>query len=68
MPYRAKDVAAARTEFGHPDVCLFLTLAHYYQAGLGENELKETFACLARMCEIEAKDEYDRWVDQLPEG
>ena len=30
VPFRAKDVAADRTEFGHPDVALVLTQLSYY--------------------------------------
>ena len=35
VPYRAKDVAAERTEFGHPDVAILLTYLTYYRGGTG---------------------------------
>ena len=31
VPFRAKDVAPERTEYGHPDMQLSLTYAHYLQ-------------------------------------
>jgi Protein of unknown function (DUF3638)/Protein of unknown function (DUF3645) len=49
VPYRAKDVAAERMDFAHPDVCLGLTFATYYQRGLSEEQLLEVFQRLARM-------------------
>ena len=62
VPYRAKDVAAERTEFGHPDVALSLTFAHYYQAGLERNQLRDVFERLKRMSDSDAKAEYSNWV------
>lgn len=34
VPFRAKDVAAEMTEFGHPDVAICLTQLSYYYSGL----------------------------------
>lgn len=65
VPFRAKDVAADRTEFGHPDMMLMLTYAHYYQEGLSEAQLREVFVCLKRMSESEAKSKYRSWVEGL---
>jgi len=55
VPYRAKDVAAERTEFGHPDMALSLTFTHYYNAGLDKEEMKRVFEKLSRMSDSEAK-------------
>ncbi|VEU35420.1 unnamed protein product [Pseudo-nitzschia multistriata] len=63
VPYRAKDVAAERTEFGHPDVGLSLTFAHYFQAGLQEQQLRHVFEKLQRMNNSDAKAEYSSWVE-----
>eukprot|EP00536_Pseudo-nitzschia_multiseries_P005724 jgi/Psemu1/191308/e_gw1.112.54.1 len=63
VPYRAKDVAAERTEYGHPDVALSLTFSHYYQAGLKEGQLRDVFEKLQRMRESDAKAEYSSWVE-----
>lgn len=38
IPFKAKDVAAEMTEFGHPDVAICLTQLSYYYAGKGENQ------------------------------
>jgi hypothetical protein len=66
VPYRAKDVAAERTEFGHQDVALSLTFAHYFQAGLSIKQLRDVFERLKRMSESEAKVIYLTWVANLP--
>ena len=34
VPFRALDTVAERTEFGHPDVAVVLTVLSYYQSGL----------------------------------
>jgi hypothetical protein len=34
VPFRAKDVAAENTEFGHPDVAIALTQVSYYYSGI----------------------------------
>ena len=34
VPYRAKDIPAERSEFGHPDVALLFTHLSYYYSGL----------------------------------
>lgn len=40
VPYKAKDVAAEMTEFGHPDVAICLTqLSYYYSGESNENYL-----------------------------
>ncbi|KAK3279998.1 hypothetical protein CYMTET_12144 [Cymbomonas tetramitiformis] len=41
VPFTAKDVAAERTEYGHPDINLLLTNIHYYQQGLTEEQLRQ---------------------------
>lgn len=33
IPFKAKDVAAEMTEFGHPDVAICLTQLSYYYSG-----------------------------------
>lgn len=39
VPFKAKDVAAEMTEFGHPDVAICLTQLSYYYSGLFWMEL-----------------------------
>lgn len=43
VPFRAKDVAADRTEFGHPDMAILLTQLSYYYSGL---EISQVLQCL----------------------
>ncbi|CAF4460911.1 unnamed protein product, partial [Rotaria sp. Silwood2] len=43
VPFQAKDVAADRTEFGHPDVALVLTQLSYCYSGLSDSQLIQCF-------------------------
>ncbi|CAF5042587.1 unnamed protein product, partial [Rotaria sp. Silwood1] len=43
VPFRAKDVVADRTEFGHPDVAFVLTQLSYYYSGLNDQQLIQCF-------------------------
>lgn len=70
VPYRAKDVAADRTEFGHPDIALVLTHLSYYYSGLNDDQLTRVFD---RLTEEETNPAaiYDEWItyenaDDLP--
>ncbi|CAD7943082.1 unnamed protein product [Amoebophrya sp. A25] len=67
VPFRAKDVASDRTEFGHPDIAVLLTIAHYYQSGLSKAQLGDVFSCLEeRITESEAKALYREWAESCP--
>jgi hypothetical protein len=66
VPYRAKDVAADKTEFGHPDVALMLTTLHYYHKGLTEDQLQETFRRLANRGMLQATAMYATWTEAVP--
>eukprot|EP00117_Sycon_ciliatum_P045300 scpid17040/ scgid32574/ len=60
VPFRAKDVAAERTEFGHPDVAIVLTLISYYQHGLTRQQMD---IALDKLAQDEAKKSiWARWV------
>ena len=61
VPFRAKDVPAERTEFGHPDVALVLTELSYYYSGLNDQQLME---CFSRLNEEESQPQsiYDQWI------
>ena len=60
VPFRAKDVAAERTEFGHPDVAIVLTLLSYYQHGLTDDQINTV---LEKLDHMEAKKAmYSAWV------
>ncbi|KAJ3055431.1 hypothetical protein HK097_010525 [Rhizophlyctis rosea] len=63
-PSRAKDVAADRTEFGHPDMQIILTVLSYYQSGLSEDNLrKEVFVQLEQL--ENPDEEYESWITGL---
>ena len=40
VPYRAKDVPARNTQFGHPDATIIRTCLSYHYAGLNEEQLR----------------------------
>ncbi|CAF4672381.1 unnamed protein product [Rotaria sp. Silwood1] len=61
VPFRAKDVAAENTEFGHPDVALVLTQISYYYSGLSDLQLRQ---CFDRLSQNENDPEviYNEWI------
>ena len=61
VPFRAKDVAAENTEFGHPDVAIVLTLISYYYEGLTDSQMDQ---CFNRLSQNESDPEiiYDEWI------
>ena len=63
VPFRAKDVAAERTEFGHPDVAIILTQISYYMSGLNDAQMDDVFKRLDNCSYKHA--EYERWIDAI---
>ena len=61
VPFRAKDVAADRTEFGHPDLVLLLTQLSYYYSGLNDFQLIQCFNNLYEK-ETDPTSIYDHWI------
>ncbi|CAF3726694.1 unnamed protein product [Rotaria sordida] len=61
VPFRAKDVAADRTEFGHPDVALVLTQLSYYYSGLSDSQLIQCFDRLSEK-ETDPTSIYEQWI------
>jgi hypothetical protein len=65
VPFIAKDVASERTEFGHPDIAIFLTIFSYYFSGLSREQLKQVFDKIAF---LQQPDEvYHTFVKEIPE-
>lgn len=64
VPFKAKDVAAERTEFGHPDVAICVTQLSYYYSGLSDLQLHETFKAL--LLNQNCNEIYDEWVRFVP--
>ena len=60
VPYRAKDIPAARAEFSHPDTTIVLTCLSYYYCGLSSQQLYSAFEIL--LLSDQAQDEYDQWT------
>jgi hypothetical protein len=64
VPYRAKDLPTARSEFSHPDVVILLTSLSYYYGGLKDDEL---FIAFSHLLESDQKElEYQEWVRHAP--
>ena len=62
VPYRAKDVPAPDTQFGHPDITIILTCLSYYYAGLTEGQLRVAFEILPHQDDPSA--EYALWIKE----
>ena len=61
VPFRAKDVPAPTSEFGHPDITILLTCLSYYYAGLSEEQLKKSFEVLLE--QDDPPSDYERWLE-----
>lgn len=66
VPYRAKDIPAPETQFGHPDITILLTCLSYYYAGLSEAQLRTCFQTLLN--EDDPAAEYALWVQGCGAG
>jgi hypothetical protein len=64
VPYRAKDVAAAKVEFGHADMLLGLTFRHYLCAGLTEAQFRDVFLRLKKLSKSERSATWRAWVER----
>jgi len=62
IPYRAKDVPAPNTQFGHPDLTIILTCLSYYYAGLSEEQLRVAFEIM--LDHDDPSMEYTLWVEE----
>ena len=61
-PYRAKDVPAPNTQFGHPDLTVVLTCISYYYAGLSKEQLRVSFEIL--LDQDDPSTEYALWIEE----
>ena len=64
VPFRAKDVAADRTEFGHTDVAIALTLLSYYQQGLSKKQIDTMLDRLEKKSSSSRNAIYSAWVER----
>ncbi|KAN0084607.1 Protein of unknown function (DUF3638) domain containing protein [Tylopilus felleus] len=62
VPYRAKDVPALNTQFGHPDLTIILTCLSYYYSGLRNEQLRTSFEILFDQDEL--SEEYVHWMKE----
>ena len=63
VPYRASNTPSERSEFGHPDCAIFLTLLSYFYDGLSRSELREAFETLLLCDESIQESHYDVWFN-----
>ncbi|KAL4963366.1 uncharacterized protein BDV14DRAFT_201991 [Aspergillus stella-maris] len=60
VPFRAKGVPSANSEFGLTDVALTLTCLSYYYKGLTEDQVRQCLQSLLK--ENDPGTEYQRWI------
>eukprot|EP01129_Flabellula_baltica_P013511 TRINITY_DN6281_c0_g1_i1.p1 TRINITY_DN6281_c0_g1~~TRINITY_DN6281_c0_g1_i1.p1 ORF type:complete len:1215 (-),score=230.04 TRINITY_DN6281_c0_g1_i1:612-3749(-) len=58
IPFKAFDTPSHKSEFGHPDVSIMLTVLAYYDDGLLNNEVDDAFDHLLRLGESAQEDIY----------
>ncbi|KAI0321335.1 hypothetical protein OF83DRAFT_1168575 [Amylostereum chailletii] len=63
VPYRAKDVPSLRSEFGHQDVGICLTILSYYYEGITSAQLHQCFGLLHKQDNPSL--EYENWVKKV---
>jgi uncharacterized membrane protein len=64
VPFKAKDLPSERTEFGHVDMMIGLTMLSYYWRGLSEKELCRTLDTIMSMeC---ARNVYSNIISNIP--
>ncbi|XP_055313653.1 uncharacterized protein LOC129574965 isoform X2 [Sitodiplosis mosellana] len=64
IPFKAKDVAAEMTEFGHPDAAICFTQLSYYYSGLDDDQLYQVFEVLES--EQGSSVIYEKWIQSIP--
>ena len=64
VPFRAKDLPAARSEFSHPDTVIILTCLSYYYEGLHDDEIERLVGRL--LVTVDGEREYQAWVESAP--
>jgi hypothetical protein len=68
VPFTAKDVASERTEFGHPDMAIVLTLLSYYYSGLSDDQMYQCFVYLnLKQQKTNPAEVYASWLATIPE-
>jgi len=66
VPYRAKDVPSARSEYGHPDMAILLTCLAYYYHGLTSEQVSTCFRRLVNR--RNAPSLYHSWTELIPKN
>lgn len=64
IPFKAKDIAAEMTEFGHADVAICYTQLSYYYSGLSDDQLYQLFDVLKN--KQNPASYYAKWIQSVP--
>jgi hypothetical protein len=64
VPFRASDTPAERSEFGHADCAIEMTILSYYYDGLSIDEVQSAFAHLMKCGPRMQSDLYESWFKQ----
>ena len=62
IPFRFKDAPSERTEFGHPDLAITLTLRAYAEDGLTKAAFSRVFQWLKELPLVEKTRRYRLWL------
>ncbi|XP_075242339.1 uncharacterized protein LOC142337127 isoform X1 [Convolutriloba macropyga] len=62
VPFRAKDIAVDKTDFGHPDVALTLTQLTYYYQGVPKEGFQKVLLKLSQLQPSIATSIYAKWI------
>lgn len=62
IPFRFKDAPSERTEFGHPDLAITLTLRAYAEDGLTKPSFRRVFQWLKELPVVEQTLRYRLWL------
>jgi len=63
VPFRACDTPSERSEYGHPDMAIGLTILAYYYRGLTPDAVKNAFKLLLECGPAAQKDIYNSWFE-----
>ena len=62
IPFRYKDAPSERTEFGHPDMAIALTLRAYYEHGLNRSRFRELIRHVEELPAVQQEELYHDWL------
>jgi hypothetical protein len=65
VPYQAADMPSERSEFGHPDLSLILTMLAYYHIGLTKEQMFESLQYMLSLSIDSQRYHYQLWFEPI---